>query len=60
MEDWTILLVFVAVIAVAFSLLGAWVASQKRRDPFEGFILGFVFGPLGVLIEAMLPSAHRR
>lgn len=37
--------------------LGAWVASQKRRALGEGFVLGAVFGPFGVLIEALLPSA---
>jgi hypothetical protein len=40
--------------------LGAWVATQKERDPAEGAILGFVFGPLGVLIEALLPAGKAK
>jgi hypothetical protein len=39
--------------------LGAWIAKQKRRGPIEGFILGFLFGPLGVVIEALLPAGTR-
>jgi hypothetical protein len=36
--------------------LGGWVAGQKGRSGAEGFALGFVFGPFGVLVEALLPS----
>jgi hypothetical protein len=53
------LLVFVGILAVAMGGLGAWIASQKQRDPSEGFILGLLFGPLGCLIEALLPSRNR-
>lgn len=35
---------------------GSWIATQKHRDPGEGMLLGFVFGPIGLLIEAMLPN----
>lgn len=38
--------------------LGGWVARQKRRPPHEGAWLGLLFGPLGVIVEALLPSAE--
>jgi hypothetical protein len=47
---------YIVAVAVAMGLLGLWVAAQKRRSPAEGCILGLCFGPLGVLIEALLPS----
>ena len=46
----------IAVLAVVFGFLGMWIAVQKRREQQEGFILGLLFGPLGVLIEAVLPT----
>lgn len=46
----------IAVVAVLMGLLGAWVASQKGRPAAEGLLLGAVFGPLGVIIEALLPG----
>lgn len=45
-----------AVVGTAFGVFGGWVASQKGRDVGEGVALGFVLGPFGVLIEALLPS----
>jgi hypothetical protein len=38
------------------AMLGGWVASQKGRNGLEGFVLGFFFGPLGVLVESNLPE----
>ncbi len=38
---------------------GAWVACQKNRSGHEGFFLGVLFGPFGVLIEALLPNLDR-
>lgn len=42
--------------ALVFGFLGMWVADQKSRPSSEGFLLGLLFGPLGVLIEAVLPN----
>lgn len=39
-----------------FGVLGAWVARQRRRRRWEGLALGGLFGPFGVLIEALLPA----
>jgi hypothetical protein len=44
------------VIELLCGLLSAWVASQKNRDSSEGFLLGALFGPLGVLVEGLLPT----
>jgi|GEM_PF-5121152 len=49
-------LIAISVLAVMMAMLGAWIAAQKRRDTSEGVILGLLFGPLGVLIEALLPN----
>jgi len=39
----------------AFAGLGYYIAGQKGRSEAEGLILGFLFGPVGVLVEALLP-----
>src|SRR5437879_5292599 len=36
--------------------LGARVAGQKNRPMTEGFLLGFLFGPFGVIVEVLLPA----
>jgi hypothetical protein len=47
---------FLLITAPIFGILGGWIAKQKNRDPGEGFVLGCLFGPLGAIIEALLPS----
>jgi len=42
---------------IAMPFLGLFVAIQKHRSGGEGLLLGLFFGPFGVLIEALLPSA---
>jgi hypothetical protein len=42
--------------AVVFGIFGRWVAGQRSRSRTEGMWLGILFGPLGVLVEALLPS----
>ena len=39
---------------------GVYVAQQKGRDEKEGATLGVLFGPLGILIEACLPTQDER
>jgi len=41
-------------------LLSAWIAMQRGRSPIEGLILGGLFGPLGVIVECLLPVPERR
>lgn len=46
----------VLVLWVIFALVGAVVAKNKNRNTGEGCALGCLLGPIGVLIEALLPS----
>jgi len=34
-------------------------SRQKSRFGGEGFVLGFLFGPLGVIVEAALPTVSK-
>jgi len=49
-------LVVAFVVWCVFAALGGWIAEQKNRGGGEGVALGFLFGPLGVLVEALLPT----
>jgi hypothetical protein len=40
----------------ALVYLGTYVADQKGRPQFEGFMLALLFGPLGVAVVAWLPT----
>lgn len=46
--------------AAIFGLFGAWIATQRDRPGGEGFILGAIFGPLGVIVEVLLPQGVKR
>ena len=51
-----------AVCALGWCALGGfsvWIAAQKGRSLAEGFLVGFLFGPLGVIVEALLPTLDR-
>ena len=50
------LLVVLGIGLLLMSSFAQWVASQKGRSAGEGFVLGLLFGPLGVLVEALLPA----
>ncbi len=54
--DVVALLGFLFVAALAFAGFGAWIAGEKGRGRTQGVVIGFLFGPLGVLILAMLPN----
>ncbi|HWE37264.1 MAG TPA: hypothetical protein VG406_11915 [Isosphaeraceae bacterium] len=43
-------------LGLAFGTFGAWIADQRGRSFWEGALLGFVFGPIGVIVEALLPG----
>jgi peptidyl-prolyl cis-trans isomerase A (cyclophilin A) len=51
-----VVIVSALVSGLVFGALGAWIASEKRRGEGEGLLLGLLFGPFGVLIEALLPT----
>ena len=44
------------VAGAVFGLVGMWVAGLKGRGGGEGFLLGFLLGPIGVLVEAVLQN----
>jgi hypothetical protein len=52
-----------AVIVLGFVLFwsgcaaaGAYIAAQKRRPTIEGVLFGFLFGPVGMIVESLLPT----
>ena len=47
--------IFMLLFWAIWSVVGRYVATQKRRSAVEGFVLGML-GPLGVIIEALLPT----
>lgn len=42
-----------------FAALGGWISHVKNRQPLEGFMLGGVLGPIGVIITLRMPFGHR-
>ena len=46
--------------ALVFGGLGRWIAIQCGRSPAEGFVVCFLFGPFGVIIELLLPKYTKR
>jgi hypothetical protein len=39
--------------------LGYYVARQCGRNFVEGFVLGFLFGPFGAILVALLPRGDK-
>lgn len=54
----TVVYVGVAVLLMSlhFAGLGVWVAQQKGRSLREGALLGLLYGPVGVIVLAVLPT----
>jgi uncharacterized membrane protein YeaQ/YmgE (transglycosylase-associated protein family) len=50
------LLLIALLVAIVFGLLGGYIAGQKGREPVEGVLLGFLFGPIGAVVVALLPT----
>lgn len=59
MNDSTLWMAVGSVMALICGVLGRFVATQKGRPSTEGFMLGLLFGPFGVLIEGLLPTLVR-
>ena len=55
MDLLTVLLI-VLVSCVACAVAGASVAKEKGREPLEGVIYGALFGPIGIVVTALLPT----
>ena len=45
-------------LALITGFLGSYVAKERGRSNTEGFLLGFFFSLLGVLIEVLLPKSE--
>jgi|TARA_B100000965_G_scaffold343415_1_gene313101 uncharacterized membrane protein YeaQ/YmgE (transglycosylase-associated protein family) len=45
-------------IGVFQGALGSYIAEKRGRSHIEGFILGFLFGVIGLLIESFLPKKN--
>ena len=49
----------VIVSSFILGFLGSYVAKEKNRSGTEGFLLGFLFSFLGVIIVALLPNKEK-
>ena len=49
-------LMIIGVVFFALAFLGSWIAEQKNRPRGEGFALALCLGPLGLIIESLLPT----
>jgi hypothetical protein len=43
-----------------FTGVGIYIASQKNRPTEEGLLFGLFLGPLGCIIEALLPTLEKK
>ena len=42
-----------------FAAVGGSISHLKNRRPLEGFVLGALLGPIGLLVVARQPFGHR-
>lgn len=49
------LIIFTLVVSITCGGIGWWIASQTGRDTNEGFLLGMLLGPFGLLVALLLP-----
>ena len=45
-------------IGVLLGACGSFIAEKRGRSQTEGFVLGFLFGIIGLLIEVLLPKKN--
>lgn len=57
--DQTTLLTIVGIILGVSAIAGCYVAIEKGRGIFEGFLMGALLGPFGVLTVASLPTIDK-
>jgi hypothetical protein len=48
------------VLGLVFGFLCSWIAGGRGRSSIEGFVLGFLFGPVGMIVELVLPRVPDR
>ena len=54
----TVVLSFYVVVAVVCAGISAAIANKKNRDTLGFLVIGFLFGPIGVLISAVVASGR--
>lgn len=59
MDSLTLWIVAVFFFGGVFGLIGVYIAMQKGRSEGEGFFLGCLLGPLGLILAALLPNQER-
>lgn len=47
------------VVGAICGMFGAYISGTKNRNPYEGLALGFMFGPIGLLIAVLMPTQAR-
>ena len=52
-------LMILTVWCIVWGCLGGWISDEKGRSSGEGVVLGVRFGPLGVLITALMPNVTK-
>ncbi|MGW5148218.1 hypothetical protein [Rhodococcus koreensis] len=54
----TVVLSFYVVVAVVCAGISAAIANKKNRDTLGFLVIGFLFGPIGVLASAVVASGR--
>ena len=49
-------LIIILIPGLITGFLGRYISKQKGRNPMEGFLLGFFFSLIGVIISLFLPN----
>jgi hypothetical protein len=39
---------------------GTYISGAKGRQPLEGFFLGLIFGPVGLIVAVLMPTLPPR
>jgi Na+/melibiose symporter-like transporter len=49
-------LILLSLLWIVCGCLGAWITGRRGRSSLSGFVLGVLFGPLGLMIALFLPQ----
>jgi hypothetical protein len=49
-----------AVVLAVCAITGFYISAEKGRGCLEGFVLGLIFGPFGLLLAVLMPEPERR
>jgi hypothetical protein len=56
----TLWFLWVIIALVVCALTGYYISAEKGRGGFEGFVLGLLFGPFGLLLAVLMPEPPKR